>query len=167
MLYRLRSVRQAIAEAGFELNLHTGGAMTFTFQTDPSEASRHWYLIDRAILREHGRSLFGPPPQELFAPIPRETLLRVLSESVRWHQASDDTREDDNAVLNACRAWLYAAEGVWSSKTNAGSWALTRLEDPGLVSDALAVRSGDGGLDRERVDVFLARVLRFLESASA
>ena len=168
VLYPFRSVREATVEAGFELNLNTGRAMRFTLETAPGETSRHWYVIDRAILREHGRTLFGPPAQEVFAPIPRETLLPVLYESVRWHQEAEDAREDDNAVLNACRAWRYAVEGVWSSKPDAGAWAHARVDDPDLISHALTVRSGDGRrLDRQRVDAFLRRVRGLLEPASA
>jgi hypothetical protein len=165
VLYPESSVREATAEAGFELNLNTGRAMRFTLQTDASEASSHWYVIDRAILREHGRALFGPPAHELFAPIRRATLLRVLSESVRWH-AEDEMRRDDDAVLNACRAWRFAVEGVWSSKLDAGSWAYTRLDDPDLVTHALEAYYGHGQLERERVEAFLQRVLRLLESAT-
>lgn len=166
VLYPLRSVREATAEAGFELNLNTGRAMRFTLETDSSEASRHWFVIDRAILREHGRTLFGTPAHELFAPIPRETVLRALAESVGWHVESGVARDDD-AVLNACRAWRYAAHGVWSSKPDAGRWAHAKLDDMDLISHALAARLGDGRLDRLRVEAFLRQVLGFLESASA
>ena len=40
---------------------------------DPNPGSGdHWYLIDLAIAREHGRALLGPPPSELIGEIPRE-----------------------------------------------------------------------------------------------
>jgi hypothetical protein len=165
VLYPESNVRGTTAGAGFELNLNTGRAMVFTFQTDASEASSHWYVIDRAILREHGRALFGPPAHELFAAIPRATLLRALSESVRWH-SGDEMARDDDAVLNACRAWRFAAEGVWSSKRDAGNWAYTRLDDPDVVTRALEEYSGDGQLGREQVDAFLRRILHLLESAT-
>src|SRR4051794_38167124 len=33
---------------------------------DPNPGSGdHWYVIDLAVAREHGRALFGPPPSEL------------------------------------------------------------------------------------------------------
>jgi Domain of unknown function (DUF4111) len=166
VLYALRSVREATSGAAFELNLNTGRAMTFTLETDPTNAPRHWYVIDRAILREHGRALSGPPARELFARIPREALLRALSESVRWH-AEDPAARDDDAVLNACRAWRFATDGVWSSKHDAGLWARARLDDAALVTQALALREREGRLDQDGVNAFLARVQDVLQLDAA
>jgi hypothetical protein len=165
VLYPESRVREATADAAFELNLNTGRAMRFTLETDASEALSHWYLIDRAVLREHGSALDGPPADHLFAPIPSAMLLHALSESVRWH-IEDETRRDDDAVLNACRAWRVANEGVWSSKLDAGRWAQARLDDPSLVTQALEVYAGSGQLDRRRVEAFLRRIRRGLEPAS-
>ena len=67
-------------------------------------------------------ALTGPPAAELFAPIPRATLLPLLAESVRWHRDSDVPLGSD-VVLNTCRALRFAAEGTWSSKREAGAWA--------------------------------------------
>jgi Domain of unknown function (DUF4111) len=154
-----------MAQAGYELDLNTGREMPFRPSIDPTATSRHWYVIDRAVLREHGRTLFGPSPRRIFASIPRETVLRALGESVSWHETSEGARDDD-AVLTACRAWRYVAEGTWSSKPAAGAWALARLEDPDLVSEALAARFGrPGRLDRARVAAFLGRPRRFVEAA--
>jgi hypothetical protein len=165
VLYPESSVREPVEGAGFELDLNTGPEMPFRLATDPGSVVRHWYVIDRAILRERGHALFGPSARELFAPLPRAVLLRALSESVRWH-AEEGVARDDDAVLNACRAWRFAAEGAWSSKPAAGAWARSRLDDQELVSEALAARHGDGRLDRDRVDALLGRVERLLQSAA-
>jgi hypothetical protein len=122
--------------------------------TDPGSVARYWYVIDRVILRERGHALFGPSARELFAPLPRAVLLRALSESARWH-AEEGVARDDDAVLNACRAWRFAAEGAWSSRPAAGAWARSSLDDQELVSEALAARHGDGRLDRDRVEALL------------
>jgi hypothetical protein len=157
VVYRASTVRAPTSEPGYELDLNTGRAMPFRLSVDPADASgRHWYVIDRAIVREHGFVVDGPASRELFAPIPRETLLRALCEAVRWYECSRDARDDD-AVLNACRAWQFVAEGVWSSKPAAGEWARQRLTGTklDLVADAEAARVGGGELGRERVESFL------------
>ena len=157
VVYRASTVRAATSSPGYELDLNTGRAMPFRLSVDPADApGGHWYVIDRAIVREHGLVVDGPPPHELFAPIPRAPLLRALCGSVRWYESSHDARDDD-AVLNACRAWRFVAGGVWSSKPAAGGWARQRLTGArrDLVADAEAARVDGGELGRERVGSFL------------
>ncbi len=162
VVYAESVVRTPTDEAGFELELNSGAAMPFHVSFDPSEAPRHWYVIDRAILSEHGKRLAGPPAHELFARIPRETILPILVESVRWHETPGAARDDD-AVLNACRAWRYAVEGTWSEKPEAGAWASAQLDDPAIVETALAARTHGGSLPRREVESFLRWVLQRLE----
>jgi hypothetical protein len=87
-----------------------------------------------------------------------------VCESVRWY-AEHTWAGADNAVLNACRAWRYAREGTWSSKSDAGEWALERTDDRALVADALAARTDGRPLDRERVQTLLGSVLDLLQAA--
>ena len=70
-------------------------------------------------------------------------------------------------MLNACRGWRFTEEGVWSSKDDAGAWALARAGDPATVAAALAVRHGDRSrtLDPARVDAFQRHVLDRVEQA--
>jgi hypothetical protein len=161
--YTAAAVRTPSAEPAYELNLNTGRAMPFHVSYAPGDdggEGEHWYAIDRAILRERGRVLLGPPAAEVFAAMPRAVMLRLLAESIRWHEEAGIARGDD-AVLNACRALRYAEEGHWWSKQAAGEWAVERLGDGALVSDALAVRHGTGdGLDAVRVRRFLPRSVR-------
>ena len=58
---------------------HRRGRWRFRVDEEPGEIEGFWFAIDRAILREHGVALAGPPPAELFAPIPRATLLPLLA----------------------------------------------------------------------------------------
>ena len=163
VIYAESVVREPTPDAGYELNLNSGPAMPFRLSLSSVADAEHWYAIDRAIVREHGVVLFGPPPWELFAPIPRATLVDLLAESVRWHEEHESARGDD-AILNACRAWRFATDDVWSSKTDAGGWARARLDDSAVVSDALAARRGESQPSRDRVDPFLRRARRRLES---
>jgi hypothetical protein len=58
------------------------------------------------------------------------------------------------------------AEGVWSSKIAACTWALERHEEPLLVAQALASQS-EHPLDRVDVLRFLRRVERTVLEAAA
>ena len=164
VLYCLDAVRTASPQAAFELNLNTGERMPFRVDYEPRADEEHWFPIDRSILRERGVALSGPPPSEVFAPLPRGVLLQLVLDSIRWH-AGGAARADDT-VLNASRAWRFSREGVWSSKPDAGAWALTRGA-PAVVAEALAARGRDGQLDMERVRRFVAFVAADLEASLA
>jgi len=150
VVYPLATARSGGGEPGFELNLNTGATMGFRADEEPGDIEGFWFAIDRAILREHGIPLAGPPPADLFAPIPRATLLPLLQESIRWHRDSDVPLGSDT-VLNTTRGLRFATEGTWSSKQEAGAWA---AEEP-IVHAALAGEA----LDRAAVVPFLDAVL--------
>lgn len=150
--YTLAAVREPKTEAAFELNLNTGSGMAFRADEAPVTGELHWFAIDRAVLREHGVALHGPPAVEVFAEIPRDLLLPVLAGVLRWYRQGGDR---DDAVLNACRALLFAEEARWASKPEAGRWALGRTDHDTLVAAALAGEKLDAG----RADAFLVRAL--------
>lgn len=127
----------ARGEPGVELNLETGAAETITPRVDG-----FWFLIDLSVLRAHGRALAGPQPSELVAEPGGRAVLAALQASLDWH-AGPDAAPDD-AVLNACRALLFASERRWASKREAGEWArASGAAPPGLVGAAIA-RRGEG-----------------------
>jgi hypothetical protein len=123
VVYPLATAQGGGGEPGFELNLNTGARVPFRVDEAPGDIEGFWFGIDRAILRDHGLPLAGPPPAELFAPIPRATLLRLLGESVRWHRDSEVPLGTD-VVLNTARALRWAETGDWVSKPAAGRWFL-------------------------------------------
>jgi hypothetical protein len=138
--------------------------MDFHVDEEPGAVERHWFPLDRAIVRETGVALLGPPPAELFAPIPRPVLVPVVREALEWNLAAGRS-VDDNTVLNTCRALRWLREDVWSSKSGAGAWALPRVADAELVEAALARRNRSAELGRERVVRFVESVLAELEPA--
>jgi Domain of unknown function (DUF4111) len=150
----------------FEINLNVGRRMPLHVSLDPALEPAHWFVLDLAILREHGVALVGPSARDLVAPIPRPCLLDALLESLAWHTAHESQLHA--TVLNAGRAWRYAEEGVWSSKDDAARWVLSRTEDPSLVEGALAIRHGTGSptLGRARVDEFVSGVRARVERAT-
>jgi hypothetical protein len=166
VVYPESTVREATPDAGYELNLNTGRSMPFHLSLSPGDGeAEHWYGIDRAVVRGHGRAVSGPPPHRLFATMPKGMLLDLLIESLRWHESAGVARGDD-AVLNACRALRYAAEETWSSKAEAGEWARGRVDDAALVSDALAARTDARRLDPRRIAAFLETARQSLEAAA-
>jgi Domain of unknown function (DUF4111) len=165
VLYTRAAVADPAERPRFELNLNVGPRMPYHLSLDPASEPAHWFVLDLAILRDHGRPLAGPPARDLVGPIPRRRLLEALRDSLAWHGAHEPALQQ--AVLNACRGWRFTEEGIWSSKDDAGAWALDRSDDPATVSAALAVRHGDRSrtLDPARVDAFQRRVLDRVEHA--
>ena len=157
VVYRAEIAGHPTDEAGFELNLNTGERVDDRVDFEPGTVERHWFPVDRAILADRGVALCGPPAAEVFAPMPRELLRPVIRESLEWHRLHGSG--DDDAVLNACRASRYLCDGTWSSKGEAGEWALGRVADPGLVTAALRSRSRRAQLGRDRVEALIDEVL--------
>jgi predicted nucleotidyltransferase len=82
---------------------------------DPNPGSGdHWYVVDLAVAREHGRALLGPPPSELIEPIPRERVEAALDASDRWHAQ----HEPDSP--NVARGRVFRETGRWVPKRRAG-----------------------------------------------
>lgn len=165
VLYALADVREPSAEPCYRLNLNTGAGISFRVDLEPNGNETHWFPIDRSILRQRGVPLVGPRPEEVFAPLGHRRLLPLLLESLSWH--STGAARADDAVLNACRAWRYAVEGVWLSKPAGGIWALAQPGAPPIVADALAARHGDGVLDPIAVDAALRTVRKKIEKVLA
>jgi aminoglycoside adenylyltransferase-like protein len=167
VLYPRAAVASASRSPQFALNLNVGPRMPLHLSTDAAAEPAHWFVIDLAILREHGLALYGPPAHELVAPIPRRWLLDALEDGLAWHAANEPALHQ--SVLNAGRAWRFAAEGVWSSKDAAAGWVLARTEDPILVQAALAIRHGDRSrtLDPARVNRFVRGVQARVQQAAA
>jgi hypothetical protein len=165
VLYTRAAVATPARRPGFEINLNVGPRMPYRVSLDPASEPAHWFLLDLDILRDHGRPLAGPPPRDLVGPIPRRLVLEALCDSLAWHGAHEPALQQ--SVLNACRGWRFTEEGVWSSKDDAGAWALGRTDDPATVQVALAIRHGDRSrpLDRARVDTFQRRVLERVRRA--
>jgi Domain of unknown function (DUF4111) len=167
VLYPRAAVASASRSPQFALNLNVGRRMPLHLSTDGAAEPAHWFVIDLAILREHGLALHGPPAHELVAPIPRRWLLDALEDGLAWH--ADNEPALHQTVLNAGRAWRFAAEGVWSSKDAAAGWVLTRTEDPGLIQASLAVRHGHRSrtLDPARVNRFVREVQALVQQAAS
>lgn len=169
VVYRRDAVRAPGAGVPFELNLNTGPGLTDHAVTDPALEPAHWFTIDLAIAREHGRPLLGPPPASLIGAPPPGAVRAALAESLAWY--AEHEAASASAVLNACRAWCHTEEGVWRAKDDAGRWALPRLAGTAhaeLVERALEQHaSGAGSLDAAASRAFAARVRERVLAAGA
>jgi hypothetical protein len=76
VLYPLATVTRPTSDAGYLLNFNAGPALPPLTSLDPSDGPAFWYPIDRAITRQSGASLYGPPATQLFAELPFDGLLR-------------------------------------------------------------------------------------------
>ena len=145
----------------FELHLTTGQDTTrivdgLDHRGDPD------LLLHFAVCRDHAGTISsGPPPPTVFAPVPRGWLLAGLVRELEWAERHGTI---EYRVLNSCRAWRFAAEGVLCSKLDGGRWAHDRLDDPSVVDIALDRQQGRSDLvpDQTKVSALVQHVLRRL-----
>ena len=124
-----------------ELNLDDGPRMERRVALGAAGEPRHWFVLDAAIGREHGRALTGPPPAEAFPPVPRSLQLVAIAESLDWY--AEHEPDNRKAVLTAARGLRYVLEGRWTSKEDAARWAAARRPDwASEIAEALAERRG-------------------------
>jgi predicted nucleotidyltransferase len=93
------------------------------------------WIVQRFVLREHGRVISGPDPRTLIDPISATDLRRaVLGFLWWWQQQLEDTqrvaRSDYQAyaVLTMCRVLYTLKNGDVLSKPAAAHWALSHLD---------------------------------------
>ena len=159
-LYRREIAESSPVAADFEVNVNGGPRMARSIHLESRAEPRFWYILDRAIADRCGVVIYGPPPAEVFVEISRRLLLDVMIESMRWH------REHEKAtlysVLNASRAWRFAAEDALGSKLEGAAWARERWSSPWVIDAAVDLRHGrNATLDAAEVD----RLLHHVESA--
>jgi predicted nucleotidyltransferase len=130
----------------FQMNLNTGERIEQRLEFKPDPSEWFWFALDVAIGRGHGLALIGPAPADIF-PVPSDNVVvRAALAALDWFRCHDG--DGVATVLAACRAWAWASEGRWLSKTEAGEWAERRLADPTPVEKAFARRR-----DRRAPDV--------------
>ena len=151
--------------ADFEVNANGGPRMPTAVHLDSALEPGFWYVLDRAIAHRAGVAISGPPAREVFADVPRGTLLDAMYASMAWHRAHE--KATLYSVLNACRAWRFAAEDVLGSKLEGAVWARTRWPDTGVIDAAVSLRHGEHAtLDEAAVDALLSSVATHLRDAT-
>ena len=164
-LYRRDVAGSPPAGADFEVNANGGPRMPTAVHMDATAEPGFWYVLDRAIAHRSGLAISGPPARRIFADVPRSTLLESMYESIAWHRAHE--KATLYSVLNACRAWRFAAVDVMGSKLEGATWARARWPDAGVIDAAVALRHGeDATLDESAVDALLSAVAARLREAA-
>ena len=164
-LYR-REVAGSLPEgADFEVNANGGPRMPEAVHLNSTSEAGFWYVLDRGIAHRSGVAISGPPAREIFADVPRGTLLEAMHASMAWHRINE--KATLYSVLNACRAWRFAATDVLGSKLEGAAWARARWADPNVIDAAVALRHGqDAPLDESAVDGLLQWVATRLREAA-
>ena len=170
VLYPLTTMSRSTVGAGYLLNFNTGPALPPVTSFDPGDGPAFWYAIDRAITRQSGASLFGPPAQQVFAAVPFEDLLTLVIASVEAHSDPQEEHLLDNAVLNGCRASTFAQDHRWYAKADAAERVLPMADKFAPLVSAAIKSFGSGRqhaqtLNPETVRAFLFDVLHKLRSA--
>jgi hypothetical protein len=161
-LYRREVAASPPRGADFEVNVNGGPRMATSVHLDARDEPGFWYVLDRAIAHRCGVAVAGAPAREVFADASPRTLLDAMVESMRWHRRHE--RATLYSVLNASRAWRFAADGVLVSKLDGAAWARQRWRRPELIDAAVELRHGrEGQLDEREVDEYLDHVERALD----
>ncbi len=110
-----------------------------------------------AMVLQANRPLFGPPPTELFGPIPWADVRRAMLDSVPGLLSYLDG-DERNVVLTFARIWATLATGAFLSKDWAADWAMGRLPPRHRPVVARAKTLYVGGIPSEDWDRLLPRV---------
>ena len=98
-------------------------------------------LVEFSLARAYGRSLLGPPPEEILGHVPDDWVLDYGDELLRrWQGRVGEVEQTDQMTFAACRIWRFAVERVYCSKTAAARWARERESALVAVSEALSGR---------------------------
>jgi streptomycin 3"-adenylyltransferase len=159
------SAAEPCAEPRFELDLTTSAGAGDKPTLGSDGAGHADYLMHSAVCRARGRALAGPPPATVFAEAPARLLDAAFAGELRWGAA---TASPTYRVLNASRAWRFAAERELVSKIDGGEWALGRGEGDEAIRTALAHQRGGPArpIDPDLVARLEARVTAELGAAS-
>lgn len=156
----LEFVLYAEGEApAYAINLNTGAGLAHHVSFDPAVDPPHWFVLDVAIAREHGRVLWGALPRDVFPAIARDRVRAALVEALAWYRSSGGVA-DAETVLAACRALRWQRDGTWTSKGEAARWALSLGDDEGVVAGVLRVGEVDVDAARRFVDAAVAELRR-------
>ncbi|KAH7115595.1 hypothetical protein EDB81DRAFT_669078, partial [Dactylonectria macrodidyma] len=149
---KTNAARQA-PDPKFEMNFNTGQDIDDYINLDPQTEPRFWFLLDIAVGRELGKSVFGPPPDTLFAAPSLEWVFDCMIESLSWHRQNGPVNHD--GILNACRELRYGKTSKWGSKKDGGAWVLEHYNQHKTVALAMDARHSQTQLPQDLAFDFL------------
>ena len=100
----------------------------------------NWYLI-----RQKGRTLFGPPPKTIIQPISKAEFIQSVKQHAqswnKWILNMHTRSAQAYAILTMCRALYAYTKGNQTSKAKAALWAQAQLPQwAGIIQNALTWR---------------------------
>jgi len=123
-------------------------------------------LMHYAVCRAAGWPVRGPAPGELIGSVPRPAILGYLAGELRWGL---EHATEAYAVLNACRARVFLADGRIVSKVAGGTIVLSQgLGPAAVIGRALDQQQGHAPSARPGRDAadFVTAVAGALRSAA-
>jgi hypothetical protein len=96
-------------------------------------------ILYAEVCRRSGLAASGPPASSVFGAVPQERLVTAILVELEWGVSSASF---EYAVLNACRALRFAADGSLPSKVAGGEWYLAGHPSAEVVRAALARQLG-------------------------
>jgi predicted nucleotidyltransferase len=108
------------------------------------------------------RPLFGPPPSELFGPIPWADVRRAMLDSIAV-LLSDLDGDERNVMLTFARIWATFVTGRFMSKDGAAEWAMPRLPEEHRAVLARAQWLYVEGISAEDFGDLMPRVRPFVD----
>jgi hypothetical protein len=124
-------------------------------------------LMHYTVCRCAGWAVSGPGPRELIGSVPRPVVLDYLAGELGWGVGHGT---EAYAVLNACRALIFLADGRIVSKVAGGAIALDRgLGPPAMLRRALDQQQGSAPEQEAAPDAveFVLAAAATLRSAAA
>ncbi|AGC47107.1 aminoglycoside resistance protein [Myxococcus stipitatus DSM 14675] len=119
------------------------------------------------MVRQHGVALWGPPPAEVFDPVPSADVERALAETVAQWTGEDTWRGEEKHILLAlARIWMTRVQGGFFPKDVAAAWALERLPPahrPALES-ARAAYVGEREVEWSELAEEVGACIRFMKA---
>jgi streptomycin 3"-adenylyltransferase len=144
----------------------------FWFSTGAGWPNERWesdcckeMLIFLELCRQHGITLYGQDPNQIFATVDKRLLVETFLEMLEWHQTKIlDVVHDpkgQHSILNACRILAFIHEDRLLSKSDGGRWLLYREADNDIVRKALEIREENHDLDISKKEIarFLMNVI--------
>jgi len=117
------------------------------------------------VCRRSGIAVVGPPAASVFGAVPYERLAAAIRTELGWGLAAwrSGSAPFEYAVLNACRAMLFARDGLLRSKVAGGEWYLAEHRNDWTVFAALSRQRGAAVDEPPRAEI-VAFVTRAIET---
>jgi predicted nucleotidyltransferase len=126
----------------FNAAIRTGAIDTASGKTDADIAAHC------TVVRARGIALLGPPPAEVFGPVPWSAYIASITEDFNWIASEEHLMDNPvYGILNMCRVEMTIRLGPPTvvSKEEAGEWMMSRTHAAhrDLLRLALAVYRGE------------------------